>query len=282
VVGEESGEYQLGTLGLVSRGYRTAGAIIAEPTGGLGPFTLAIASVGWLFLKIEIAGRATHVALRGRMRRLGPTGDAIGVNAVEKAHAIIAGLLRLEEQWDRRKRHELFEEKDFAIHPGVIHAGPSGIDNPAIVADHATLWYSVLYPPNETSRQIQAEIETYLDQICANDSWLREHPPQISWPLDWPPAVLLPEAPLVTSCRVGIDDLHAATGLPVTPNLAGAQGVTDASWLQIEGIPAVVCGPGEISRAHAVDESVTIDEIITAVKVYAAIALRWCGMEGRT
>ena len=36
-------------------------------------------------------------------------------------------------------------------------------------------------------------------------------------------------------------------------------------------------GPGELAQAHAVDESVRLDEVVACARTYAVLALRRCG-----
>ncbi|HEV2066793.1 MAG TPA: M20/M25/M40 family metallo-hydrolase, partial [Thermomicrobiales bacterium] len=50
---------------------------------------------------------------------------------------------------------------------------------------------------------------------------------------------------------------------------------SDASKFQEGGIPAIVFGPGSIANAHAVDESVPVEDLIAAVALYREVALRF-------
>jgi acetylornithine deacetylase len=52
----------------------------------------------------------------------------------------------------------------------------------------------------------------------------------------------------------------------------------DGSFLEDEGIPSVVFGPGDLRLAHCKDESVELDEMIAAAKSLAACVLEWCGV----
>ncbi len=52
--------------------------------------------------------------------------------------------------------------------------------------------------------------------------------------------------------------------------------VSDAGWLADAGIPTVIYGPGQLEHAHAVDESILIDELVSAAQVYATLILNWC------
>ena len=45
----------------------------------------------------------------------------------------------------------------------------------------------------------------------------------------------------------------------------------------VGGIPTVVFGPGDIRRAHTVDEWVDVDEVLTCARAVAVAVLRCCG-----
>ena len=47
---------------------------------------------------------------------------------------------------------------------------------------------------------------------------------------------------------------------------------TDASTIAQAGIPSVVFGPGDISRAHTCDESVPLDEVEAASEILYRLA----------
>lgn len=54
-----------------------------------------------------------------------------------------------------------------------------------------------------------------------------------------------------------------------------SQTVTDGGWLGAEGIPTVIYGPGDLSNAHAVDEKVSIDQLISFTKILIEFIYRW-------
>ena len=114
--------------------------------------------------------------------------------------------------------------------------------------------FSVLYPPTEASAAIRAEVEAEIAAACAEDPWLRDHPPRITWPLDWPAVEVSPDSPLVGAVRGALDDLARVTGRPDEVRIVGMQGVTDASWFATRGIPAIVCGPGAAVDAHSAQQ----------------------------
>jgi acetylornithine deacetylase len=278
IVGEESNEHELGVDALLDRGHRAAAAVIGEPTSGAAPLVPGIATVGWLFCDLRLVGRSTHVALRGEIERSGRSVDAIGVNSVEKAVELVAHLRELEVRWRETKAHPLWEPGDFCIHPGHLHAGPTGTDNPAIYGDQATLRCSVLYPPHERSADVRAEVEAHVAALADRDPWFRAHPVEVTWSLDWPPAEQSPDSPLVVACRDAAVDLRTLTGRRITDQPAAMLGVCDASWFARAGVAAIACGPGSIHHAHAADESVDVAEFVDSIGLYAAQAIRFCGL----
>jgi len=48
-------------------------------------------------------------------------------------------------------------------------------------------------------------------------------------------------------------------------------------WCLVRGanIPTVILGPGRTSMAHKANESITVDDLYEAARIYAVIALNW-------
>jgi len=55
------------------------------------------------------------------------------------------------------------------------------------------------------------------------------------------------------------------------PVISACPGVTIAMVLIAMGIPAVICGPGDMTKAHTDDEYVEIDQILRAARLYTAL-----------
>jgi acetylornithine deacetylase ArgE len=62
--------------------------------------------------------------------------------------------------------------------------------------------------------------------------------------------------------------------------IEGAHYGTDGSKLALKGIETVVCGPGDIARAHTRDESVEVEQIERAVRLYGRVLEGWKGERG--
>jgi acetylornithine deacetylase/succinyl-diaminopimelate desuccinylase-like protein len=278
VVGEETMEHELGTTACLRAGTRGDAAIVCEPTSGRRRLAVTGTSGGYWSLRISVEGRTTHCANRPEVVRAGGGGDAVGVNALEKGVIVLRALQELEQQWGITKRHPYCAPGAFTIMPGRFHAD-SPVEGPAPVyfPDRATIEYSIVYPPGEQPGQPRAEIEEFVLDACRLDTWLRTHPPQFEWLVNWPALDTPWEEPIVAAL---VDARAAVTGEPQpTPSPADPVGFApqDAVWYSRAGIPAVVFGPGDLRVAHAADEHVDLGEVADAAAVLALCVARWCG-----
>lgn len=82
-----------------------------------------------------------------------------------------------------------------------------------------------------------------------------------------PPLETSPEEPFVGQV---LEICRRVAGPGIVP--AGVPYGTDASWLSSRA-PAVVLGPGNIASAHAVDEHVSVSEVVRAAQIYQEIML---------
>jgi acetylornithine deacetylase len=207
------------------------------------------------------------------MIRAGGNGDEVGVNALEKGIKIIQALQELEQQWGISKKHPLFNPGHFVLHPGVIDGAPHGVRVPFVVSSYCTIDYAVWHHPRETAEQVKKEIEDYVAEVAKLDSWLAKHPPKIEWLLHWPPGEIPSDHPI---CATTGEAHKEVTG--VQPKVQAMPAVTDVAFLDRAGIPSIMYGPGDVMRAHTIDEFVPVDEITTATKAIAITAMNWCGV----
>jgi acetylornithine deacetylase/succinyl-diaminopimelate desuccinylase-like protein len=67
----------------------------------------------------------------------------------------------------------------------------------------------------------------------------------------------------------------------VTGSAPSLRGVTYGSDMRLftnhAKIAATHYGPGDVGMAHAVNEFVPLDEVLTAAKVVANMVAQWCG-----
>jgi acetylornithine deacetylase len=280
VVGEETMSHDLGTSAVLDAGFMVDGAIVAEPSSTPVPLTVAHTAAGNLNVRMTVRGKATHWGNRARAIRPGYGGDAVGVNAVEKAAIVLAAVRELEERWGRSKSHPLFAPGFFIIHPGVFH-GDVGIPAPAFFPDEAFIHYLLWYPPQEAPADVIQEIEEHVRAATRGDSWLRENPVEFEWLGNWPAADTALGSPFVQDVlRARRDAIGPAPAANDQTGGASFGAASDASFYEQRGIPSVVCGPGDILFAHSADENVRLAEVAEAAKIFAAAAIRWCGLAG--
>lgn len=276
VVGEETMSHAMGTSAVLEAGFGVDAVIIPEPTSSGGdPFLLANTAAGNYLFSMTVRGKSTHWASRNLAIRPGGGGDAVGVNAIDKAVYVYTAMRQLEEQWAFSKRHSQFPPGAFIIHPGVLHAD-IGFPAAPYFPDRARFDYLLSFPPGETSEEIRAEIESHINAAAALDPWLAAHPVEFEWIDTWPPAYTDPASAFARIALEARNDVVTAMGAPALeePQPNGAQ--SDASFYEAQGIPALVCGPGNLLVAHAADEYVDVDLIPAAARMLVRTALGWC------
>ncbi len=68
------------------------------------------------------------------------------------------------------------------------------------------------------------------------------------------------------------------TGKEAVPrgSMAGYSSLGNAYWTSTGGIAGLMYGGGDFQRAHAVDEFISVDELLETTRVFAALALELC------
>jgi acetylornithine deacetylase len=254
-----------GSLAVAASALRADGGIIPEPTG----LTAWLGTRGSLMPRITVEGRAGHAGFPPAHWSAGGP-----VNAIEKLQLVLEALQRLRHEWVLRPdcRHEVLAPG--SIVPTAITAGQWMVSYPAA----ATLECHVQYVPGQADAEgygsgVEREIEQRVLAACAADSWLSEHPPAFEWPGDVPAGWVAPEHPVADTTLGAME----ALGLPRT--VAARTTFFDGPTFSRAGIPTIAFGPGDILRAHAVDEFVPVDELVRAAQVLAVAAMRFCGVE---
>lgn len=277
VVGEEVMDHECGTTAAIKRGYTADAAIVSEPSSPPSPLAVVPISPGLLWFSVTAVGKATHSSMRGNSIRAGGDGAAVGVNAIDKGILIFNALRQLEEEWGQTKQHPLFRPGHFSIHPGVVQGGPHGVMVPFFLSEFMTIEYCVWYSPDDDPEAVKREIETHIERASQTDPWLRAHPPTVEWKLHWPANV--PQAEEITALTVAAHEQAAVgTRFAGAPDVVGFAAVEDCTFLTLGGVPAISYGPGDLRVAHADDEYVLIDEVVTSCKTFAVAAMDWCGV----
>ncbi|MEI3598751.1 MULTISPECIES: acetylornithine deacetylase [unclassified Oceanobacillus] len=267
VIGEEVGE--AGTLQCCERGYNADFALVVD-TSDLHIQGQGGVITGWITVKNP---RTFHDAMRRNMIHAG--GGLPEASAIEKMMKVIEGLQELERYWAVTKQYEGYPAGTNTINPAVIEGGRHA----AFIADECRLWITVHYYPNETHEQVSKEIEDYILRIAKADPWLCHHPPTFEW---GGTSMIEERGEIFPSLEVdkNYTAVHALAAshemvhdskvvIDVSPS------VTDGGWFGHMGIPAAIYGPGEFRHAHAVNEEVSIQQLLQFTKTMIQFIYEW-------
>ncbi|WP_412094678.1 acetylornithine deacetylase [Bacillus atrophaeus] len=268
VIGEEVGE--AGTLECCKRGYRADFAVVAD-TSDLHIQGQGGVITGWIELKSR---QIFHDGTRRNMIHAG--GGTFGASVIEKMAKIIHGLGELERHWAIMKSYPGFKAGTNTINPAVIEGGRHA----AFIADECRLWITVHFYPNETHEEVAAEIEDHINRLSDSDVWLRENRPVFTWGGSsmiedrgeiFPALEVDPHHPAVSELTASHRHIKQTN-----PVIDVSQSVTDGGWLYNAGIPSVIYGPGDLHNAHAVNEEVSIEQLVDYTKIMLGFIIKWC------
>ena len=248
----------LGTEALLRSSLRADAAIVGEPTGN----QICLGHTGLEWLEIELLGVAAH----------GGTPDA-GVNAILAAARFIASVHDELVPALARRAHPL-------LGPPRINVGTiAGGDQPSTVAARCTVTIDRRLLPGESFESVCRELSDLLESIERRMPGLQTAIRRVPGSM-----ATLDHVALVTDAdqaivRAAADACAAVQGEPASFGVFPAW--TDGALLSnVAGIPTIVLGPGDLSGAHAPYESIGVDEVVAAARIYAETAMRFCAGTG--
>jgi acetylornithine deacetylase/succinyl-diaminopimelate desuccinylase family protein len=243
VVGEE--ENQKGTLQVADRKMRADFAVVGEPT----ELKVCIAHKGDVTYEITTAGKAAHASVLHQ-----------GMNAIYKMRRIIEAIEKFSVELEARRSHPLLGTATISV--GTIEGGTISSAVPAfckIMVDRRTL-------PDEGGEKGKAELEGLVEKLRRDDSDLVAH---VKTVVDALPMEIPEDHDLVRTIRRAAKEI-----LGEDPEVQGVPYTTDGGILANRSkIPTLVFGPGDIGQAHRPDESIPVEEMFAAAKIYALTAL---------
>jgi acetylornithine deacetylase len=255
VVGEEDGG--MGTLAAIERGHTGEGAIVLEPT----ELMVAPAQAGAYNFRITVPGKAAHGALRTE-----------GVSPFDAYLPLYDALRDFERRRNEAVDDPLFSDYDipFALCIGTLRSGIWA----STVAETLTCEGRLGVSPHEDPETVRRDFEATIAAAADADPWLHDHPPTVEWwGAQFDPAFTDPTDPIVQTLT---ETHHAASGTEAV--LRGMPYGADMRLLvRVGDTPTVLYGPGDVRRAHAPDEFVPTDELVTATKALILTILRFCG-----
>jgi len=235
-----------GTRVLLERGFLDQdAAVVGEPTD----LQLGLAERGGAWVTATAKGRSAHGSK-----------PHLGVSAIT---SMARFLLRIEEVLPDLE-HQLVGRP--TVNAALIQGGSA----PNVVADRCVVDIDRRLIPGESSREeVLAPFERLAAAIAA------EHPEvDLSFALrEWTDAAETdPASTIAALCRAAVNDEGRE------PADLGFTGITDARfYINDVRIPTVILGPGSLDVAHTADESVAVEDLAAAARVYTRVFLGFLG-----
>jgi acetylornithine deacetylase len=244
VVDEE--HLSLGISKLVEE-YITDAAIVGEPTN----LTLATTHKGFVWMEVEIKGRAAHGSVPEK-----------GVDAILHAAKVVTRLSELQDRLSDRSHPLVGPPK---IHTSTIEGGTHW----SIVPDHCLLRLERRTVPGETSKLVVHEIEEILDSLKREDVTFEAKTKNV---FERPTLETASTEPIVQKLQ---QTLRESMG--VDARIVGVPYWTDGAILaQAGSIPTCLFGPGDIGVAHSPDEYINVEDVLRAAEIYRRVSQKFC------
>jgi succinyl-diaminopimelate desuccinylase len=255
---DEEGQ-MLGIKNFVERGWADAvdAAIVCEPEEN----HLCIEQKGVMWLRIVIEGVMAHGAM-----------PLTGVNSAYPAARFLTMVEELEQREVTAHGRSRFLGQP-SITPTIVLSpvrGAGEAQNNVMPGSSEIVLDCRLIPGQDAGNLVQ-QLERRVQAATSGDERLR-HVLEVLEVR--PPTATDPNHPVVQSLASAYHDLTGAE-----PVYGGVPGSTDGTILHaLKGIPIVTCGPGDIQIPHHVDEWVSVQEILLAVRMYIVAAIRFLGV----
>ena len=219
---------------------RPLGAIVGEPSR-MQPVR---AHKGKAAARLEVIGRSGHSSR-----------PDLGLNAVHALAGVITYAVAYAQTFADGPLDDNFEPPYSSLQVGVI-AGGQAVN---IIPDRCNADVEVRAVPGVSP-------STLLEPVKARLFALRDSGFEVEWhELSAYPALALTEDSELTGLLVELTEQE-----PLTAVSYG----TEAGLFQQAGIDAIICGPGDISRAHRPDEYIEISELAACRKMIEELGAR--------
>ena len=234
-----------GTEYLVDRGILTPDHVVV---GEITENRIAAAEKGVLWLRLTTHGRAAHGSTPWE-----------GSNAISHMLRVLGAIEQRVGGRLAALRHPLVPPPSLSI--DTIRGGVAT----NVVPDWCEATIDRRTLPNESIPEAVAEIEQVIAALQQEDPGLQaevevlQAGPPIETPLD---------VPLVRTAQ------DVARELTLPQEIVGYHQASDGRFFAERGVPTILFGPGIPEAAHTPDESVDLNDVITAARFYALLGLR--------
>jgi acetylornithine deacetylase len=230
--------------------------VIGEPCGIRRDWeAIRLVSRGSAIFRVRVRGTQMHSSLSEELH---------GVNASVTMARLMARMHERRHALARFEPHPLVERP--TVNVGLTVSGGLGY---GILPGDGDFLTDVRALPGMTREGIEADVRAFLEQARADD-------PELDAELEWehwtPPSEIAADHPIVDALAAAAEEV-----LGERPPLSYFPGGTDAPhFQQLGGIPTVPSfGPGLLTAAHAPNESIAVESIVQAAKIYARAARRF-------
>ena len=210
--------------------------LVLEPTA----LKVASCQKGAAWFRIKLKGRSAHASAPDK-----------GINAIEIASKVMHAINDYRNVIVKRK-HRLADAPTCTI------TMISGGFKENVIPDKCELVIDRRLVPGESSNMVEHELRPYIDKL------------QLDYEMDRigsrEPVEIDDSAAIA---RAVIDATNEATG--TSTSIICFQGATDNEHLVASGMQSLVWGPGNLNKAHAIDECISISEMKHATVALALL-----------
>lgn len=216
-----------------------AAAVIGEPSG----LVPVLAHKGKAAARIEIRGKSGHSSR-----------PDLALNAIHGMAEVLAAAVAVSEALTTAERDETFAPPYSTLQVGTIRGG----DALNIVPDRVVAEVEARAIAGVSPVALLAPVRAAAERLAARGYG-------VDWTeiADYPALALAPDAPIA----------RALVGLTGARPIPAVSYGTEAGLFQAAGIDAIICGPGDISRAHKPDEYIERGELAACTKLLERLAL---------
>lgn len=216
------------------------GVIVGEPSG----MRAVRGHKGKAAARVTVKGRSGHSSR-----------PDLGLNAIHAMSEVLSVAVNEAERLTHGPFNSAFEPAYSSLQAGVIAGGQSV----NIIPDSCTLDLEARAIPGVDPASLLAPVKARAEAL-ATDGFLVEWTPMSAYP-----ALSLPQDAALASL------LNALTG--EVPLAAVSYG-TEAGLYQAAGFDSIICGPGDIGRAHKPDEYILASELTACQRMIEALGAR--------
>ena len=215
--------------------YHFPWAIVAEPTD-LRP---CLSCYGYMEIQISTRGKRVHASLASQNQ-----------NPIENMLHI---LLDLTHYMMQKRPEGIYNIRD-------ILSTQAGF----AVPEWCEAWLDVHLPPNAALGEVSLELEELVDQFSKKNSQIDTTIRLVTIEGGYE----LPEKGTVVEALKTVYSKHSQ---PWDPQAFPSH--SDANQLWASGVKPILLGPGQLAKAHAPEESVSFQQVVTAAELYRDLIL---------